>query len=334
VVTGALAATGVLGAGAAVATARGRSTETGVRAVQQSASGQTQSSANWAGYVAEASGGTPFRRVTGSWTVPSVSNRSSDGYSAFWVGLGGASSTSQALEQVGTSSDVSNGQASYYAWYELVPAAEQRLSLTVHPGDRMTGAVSVSGTQVTVRLSDSTTGQSVAKTLKMASPDTSSAEWIAEAPSVETQDGQVMPTPLADFGKVTFTDATATAGSHTGPVNDAAWRAAPIDLQGAGTGYLGAGRRFGVSDVTGASSAAAAPGSLSSDGSSFTVTYGAGANTTTSTRAGYGSDDPYGLGYGYGDYAYGDGYGGYGGGDYGSGGGYDYGYGDAGRLGV
>ena len=52
--------------------------------------------------------GQSFSHVTGSWTVPSVLSAASDGSAAFWVGLGGSSQNSQALEQVGTGSDVSN----------------------------------------------------------------------------------------------------------------------------------------------------------------------------------------------------------------------------------
>ena len=42
---------------------------------------------------------------------------------AIWVGLGGYSLTSGELEQIGTEADCdAHGRASYYVWYELVPA--------------------------------------------------------------------------------------------------------------------------------------------------------------------------------------------------------------------
>ncbi len=44
-------------------------------------------SQNWAGYIAQ---GTTFSAVSGSWVVPSATCGSGTGYSAFWVGLGGA----------------------------------------------------------------------------------------------------------------------------------------------------------------------------------------------------------------------------------------------------
>src|SRR5579862_5253291 len=106
-------------------------------AAAQTVNAQQSTSANWAGYVVQSQSGQSFTSVSGSWIQPTVSASSSTASSAFWVGLGGAGQQSQALEQVGTGTDTANGQVSYYAWYELVPAAQQRLSIAVHPGDRM-----------------------------------------------------------------------------------------------------------------------------------------------------------------------------------------------------
>jgi len=247
-------------------------------------------SQNWAGYVA---GGTQFSSVSGSWVQPTAKCGSGHTYSAFWVGLGGSGSASSALEQTGTQADCSaDGTTEYYAWYELVPAAPVKLDLAIKPGDHISAKVSVSGTNVTVSLSDQTTGQSTTKTLQMDSPDTSSAEWIAEAPSACDGSGSCQPLPLSDFGTVQFTSASATAGGHTGPISDSNWSAQAVALGGSG-----------VSDVSYSSasgSAGASPSSLSSDGSSFSVAYQAGSGTSGQGNDGYG----YG-GYGYGGYGYG-----------------------------
>src|ERR1035437_1114658 len=129
-------------------------------------------SANWAGYVASTNGGANFSRVHGSWVQPSANASAGDGYSAFWVGLGGSGqSQSQSLEQIGTQADVTGGQTVYYAWYELVPSAPVKLSLAIHPGDHIAASVSVSGSNVTVSLSDQTTGASYTNTLQMSNPD-------------------------------------------------------------------------------------------------------------------------------------------------------------------
>ncbi len=290
----------------------------------QNISAQQQDSQNWSGYVVKSSAGKSFSSVSGSWVQPSVSSNSGDGYAAFWVGLGGASGQSQALEQVGTAAQTVNGQTSYYAWYELVPSSQVTLNLTIHPGDDMYGHVAVSGSNVTITLSDQTTGQSVTRTLQMSNPDTSSAEWIAEAPAAQLSDGSMQILPLADFGSVTFSQASATAGGQSGSISDPAWTVQQVNLSSAGTQqFLEGGPYFSQAGVGAASpsTAGAAAGSVSSDGSSFTVSYtadGSGAQSTTGAAAGptgtpsYTDPGGYG-GYGYGGYGYpGYGYGGYG----------------------
>jgi Peptidase A4 family len=58
---------------------------------------------------------------------------------AFWVGLGGFSETSQALEQIGTEANCSTaGKAKYAMWYELLPAASVPIKLKVFPGNAIT----------------------------------------------------------------------------------------------------------------------------------------------------------------------------------------------------
>jgi Peptidase A4 family len=313
---------------------------------------QQAASENWSGYVAGAASGKSFSSVSSSWVQPTASCTSGSGYAAFWVGLGGSgsdsasssaasaygggpgasagsrqstgSSQSEALEQAGTEANCSSsGQATYFAWYELVPAAPVRLGLTITPGDHITTRVGVSGTSVTLNLSDATSGQSITKTLTMSNPDTSSAEWIAEAPSSCGQSAtNCSPLPLANFGSVNFSGATATTSDgHTGPISDPAWTATDVALQG-GLGEYG-GPQF-ASDTS--STASATPSSLSSDGESFSVAW-SDAASSSSTGVGAGS----GYGYGSGDpgYGYGSGYPGYGGGygdGYAYGGGYGGGY--------
>ncbi len=331
-----------------------------VGASAQSVSAQTEVSQNWSGYVAQSNGGQNFSSVSGSWVQPAVSSNSTgDGYSAFWVGLGGAGEQSQALEQVGTAAQNVNGQTSYYAWYELVPASQVQLDMAIHPGDHMSAKVSVSGSAVTISLTDQSTGRSVTKQLQMSGPDTSSAEWIAEAPAAELSDGSDQVLPLANFGKMTFTDASATAGGHSGSISDSAWTAAPVDMDNAATGDVFGGG-YDPAAVAGAAAegdAGATPGGLSSGGTAFTVSYSSAVSDPSGTSgadgglgsagggysyvspgSGYG-DGGYGYGdggsvYGYGDGGYGDGSYGDGGSVYGSGGsGYGgYGYGDGGSV--
>ncbi len=103
------------------------------------ASTQVGESGNWAGYVASSNSDSGFSAVSAAWTQPKVDCSSTQGsaYSAYWVGLGGGGENSQALEQIGTQADCSNGTASYYAWYELVPSAPVKLDVAIHAGDQV-----------------------------------------------------------------------------------------------------------------------------------------------------------------------------------------------------
>src|ERR1700742_138702 len=139
-----------------------------------------QVSANWAGYAAT---GQQFSKVSGTWVQPKASCDSGSGDAAFWVGIGGATQESTKLEQAGTEVDCSNGSPTYSAWYELVPDAPVTTNMAVKPGDKIATTVTVNGNSVGIAMTNQTTGAKFNKTLQMDSPDTSSAEWIAEAPS-------------------------------------------------------------------------------------------------------------------------------------------------------
>jgi hypothetical protein len=226
----------------------------------------TTQSSNWAGYAVHRSG-INFTRVTGTWTQPrpSCSGRAPT-YSAAWVGIGGYSSSSQALEQIGTEADcTAGGRAVSSAWYELVPAPSRAIKLTINPGDRVRGTVGVNGNNVTLTLDDLTRHRSFTKRLHVARVDTTSAEWILEAPSVCTSAVSCHALPLADFGSAGFGSASAvTTTGHRGAITDRAWTTTKISL-------APSGRQF-VSD-SGAYMATAVPSSLSAGGSAFTVSY-------------------------------------------------------------
>jgi hypothetical protein len=299
-------------------------------AVASAATPQQAASGNWAGYVVNDSNGKSFKSVSASWTQPTANCTSGGEYAAFWVGLGGTGQT-QKLEQAGTEAECGNGgNATYFAWYELVPSAPVTLGLSVKPGDHIYTRVVVDGNDVRISLSNQTTGQSTTKNLTMSAPDTSSAEWIAEAPSQCDQGlSNCQELPLADFGTVNFNNAFATdTGGHTGSVSDSQWSPVAVTLDGS-NGLQG----FGDSEfVSAGGSSGASPSNLSSTGSSFSVSYaGNGSSGASAGSTGYGSGGGYPGGYGYGGSGYGDGgYGYYGGGGYGGGYGYygggGYGY--------
>ena len=227
----------------------------------------TSTSSNWAGYaVSPVDPAVSYKAVSGTWVQPAATCSGTPAYAAFWVGLGGLDSSSQALEQVGTEAGCDpSGTPSYNAWYELVPAASVDLRLPVRAGDTMSASVSVSGHAVVLRIRNVTLGAQVVKKLRMRAPETSSAEWIAEAPSACTGYGRCSPLRLADFNTVAFGKATATAGSHTGTISDPAWTATAIELQEAGF--------FRSSFGSDAPPAGALPSSLSADGSAFGISW-------------------------------------------------------------
>jgi hypothetical protein len=245
------------------------------------ASATPETSANWAGYAVTAPS-TTYTSVTATWRQPKATCGTSDvgDSAAFWVGLGGYSQTSQALEQVGTSSDCDpeTGQPSYYAWYELVPNPSVTVTaFRISAGDLVTTSVNVlGGTTVEVQVKDRTRGTVFTKKLPFASADLSSAEWIAEAPS-DCSSYRCRPIALTNFGSVGFTRIAA-LGNDTGGTLTAnpGWTTTGIKLVPEGNRgfYPGRDTYAGFAGST----AGATPGDASTDGRSFTVQWTADAS--------------------------------------------------------
>jgi hypothetical protein len=228
----------------------------------------TSESSNWAGYAVHRAG-VSFSSVTAVWKQPSARCvRGSDTYSAVWVGLGGFSVSSNALEQIGTEVDCSpSGIVQSSAWYELVPAPSQPISLRVRAGDQIDAIVTVNGNRVVVTLLDATTHKSFTKPLAAPAVDVSSAEWIVEAPSNCINIGTCQTLPLANFGSTTFNLAAAvTTSGHTGSISDPAWDNTKISL-------VPNGRRFISYEGSAAAFGGASPSPLSAGGQSFKVTF-------------------------------------------------------------
>jgi hypothetical protein len=232
-------------------------------------------SSNWAGYAVTgtSSGGLPtsYTDVTGSWVQPKVScTAGTASYSAFWVGLGGFSQQSQALEQIGTESNCDTaGHAVYAAWYEIVPAPSIPIKMTIAPGDRITAAVLVQDTQVTLQLTNTTQHVRVTRRVTLPQPDLTSAEWIAEAPSACSTSGRCRTLPLANFGSVAFARAAATGDGHAGTIAEPTWSPTLIVLGNATAGSFGplAGGQPSPGPP------GAVPGTVSADGRAFTVAW-------------------------------------------------------------
>ncbi len=177
----------------------------------------TDYATNWSGY-ADSPGS--YTEASGSWVQPKVTcPKAKLGYAAFWVGIDGF--TSQTVEQTGTEAACVGKQTTYDAFYELYPAAAVVLDSSSYPvlaGDTLTASVSAgAGSVFTISLSSSR-GWAFTTTGSAPSAAESSAEWIAEAPSlcILTYCSVL---PLAKFGTVDFTGASATSGGTTGSIS-------------------------------------------------------------------------------------------------------------------
>jgi len=226
-------------------------------------------SLNWAGYAVSSSDATApltYSSVSGGWTQPAAAcTAGSQTYSAFWVGLGGFSKSSFAVEQTGTLANCSAGSPYYTAWYELYPKPPVLVRIGVRPGNTFSATVSVSRRTKTVviRLKNVTTGKLFTKKLRMARPDLGSAEWVAEAPSGCDYSGNCSTLPLTNFGTVAFSHATATVKGHKGRISDPVWSATTIELHGDPNDPVHPSQ----------AGANAIPGALGGDGGSFAVTW-------------------------------------------------------------
>jgi hypothetical protein len=235
-------------------------------AMTASAGADTITSNNWAGYAAHGSR-THFKQVTATWVQPKAScTRGNITYSSFWTGLGGFNLNSSAMEQIGTELDCnSNGTQSVSAWYELVPAPPRTIPMKIATGDVITSTVQVVGNQVTLKLVDATRQKTFTKTITDHSIDTTSAEWIAEAPSNCDSSGNCATLPLANFGTATFANASATlATGATAPIVSSLWTTTKLLL-----GYAHAGTEF----VAKRSTANATPSNLVRGNTAFLVVY-------------------------------------------------------------
>jgi hypothetical protein len=166
-------------------------------------------SSNWSGYSAVNG---RYTSVSANWTQPTASCTSATTYSSFWVGLDGDGSST--VEQTGTSADCSGGTARYYAWYEMYPKFPVNLSLTIRPGNSISGSVTTDGSgRFTLTITNNSTGQSFSTTQKLPRARLASAEAIAEAPSGS---GGVL--PLTNFGTASFSS-TMVNGQPIGSFN-------------------------------------------------------------------------------------------------------------------
>jgi hypothetical protein len=160
--------------------------------------GYTATSTNWSGY---AMGSGPYTYVSGTFTVPGLYATPGATYMSTWAGIDGAFNTDLIQAGVDEYYDPSTGYVYLSPWWEILPAPETLISMTVLPGDSVTVTIGqISGSEWAIQLTDNTSGQTFLTDQTYTGPG-SSVEWIVEAPQVN---GAL--TTLADYSPdVTFT---------------------------------------------------------------------------------------------------------------------------------
>ena len=216
-----------------------------------------EESLNWGGYVVSAAAGS-VSDVKGSWEVPSIACSRSTEYAAFWTGIDGFSDNT--VEQTGILAECYRSHVYYYSWYEFYPSLPVYVTgqVPVKAGDVVYAEVSYASSTFVATITDQTTGATFSISQTDSSAQRSSAEWIAEAPS-----SGMGVLPLADFGVGYYgSDYTGITLTSYATVN----------------GVTGAVSSFGSSVyelvmVTMNLTVKAQPSVLTSDGSSFSVTW-------------------------------------------------------------
>ncbi len=229
-----------------------------------------------AGYVAETNAANPasgaVTKVSGSWTVPTVSGISG-AQAAVWVGMDGYTAGSNTIEQIGTTGYVQpNGKVIYQAWYEMYPAGLVEITpaqLSISHGDKISASVtydpptSKTPGSISMMIMDNSTGKSfpVGPFTVSSAIQRSSAEWVVEDPQDPSGTYPYGLYPLANFGTVTFSSASATINGVSGPINDPSWQSQSIDIVSSG----------GTIEATTSALTTTGEGSAATNG--FTVTY-------------------------------------------------------------
>lgn len=202
---------------------------------------ETQTSNNWSGYVAETTidAGMPnsVTQVRGSWTIPNVLPPNPDEpfvSSSPWIGIDGWDNDSNTIQQIGTDADWQNGAPYYYVWFEMYPRqtytilkSDDLTPFPINPGDQFSAEVIYLGTQgneaaflmsIVNHTQQSYAIINLTNTKTDRSPIMTSAEWILEAEEASPDNH-----PVANFGRVTFTDCYATINGVYGPISDPNW---------------------------------------------------------------------------------------------------------------
>ncbi len=174
---------------------------------------------DFSGYEVYPGAGASFSAMSASWTVPALSCASGvplgsvSSTVAEWVGFQNGGGV---LEQDGIDSYCTSTGPVYQAFSEIYPLdiVDDPLSIATYPvsaGDAFFASVTLSAATAEFTMADATQGwtDTINEPVGAASQNPTQAEWFVEDPSYGLD-------PLADFGSVTFSGMSATAGGQTG----------------------------------------------------------------------------------------------------------------------
>ncbi len=162
---------------------------------------------NWSGWDY---GGGPYTAVIGTFNVPNLLPSSGTTVTSEWVGIDGASNSSLIQAGVTETYNPATKSVSTYAWWEILPAANTPIQMSVNPGDLCTVVIDkISGALWEIYLDDLTNGQTFDIDQNYSGPGTSE-EWVVEAPrnSSGTEDVLGEYTPTVAFTNLRGTGTT------------------------------------------------------------------------------------------------------------------------------
>jgi hypothetical protein len=232
-----------------------------------------------------------FTHAAGEWVEPTVRCGRGDAgaSSAVWVGIGGFGGAPAKVQQVGTDANCdAAARPVYYAWFEVVPFPAYRIDHTVAAGDTISASVDVVPGWVALRVVNRTRHWSFNRRISWPAPDTTSAEWIVEAPATCLK-SDCAQAALANFGSVRIRRIGAMAQSspgtpaRPGTLTNSAWSVVPLrlvpaqltEVLGAAAGAAAPPTPVHPTTTPGgpSSPAGAAPTAESPDGKAFTIAW-------------------------------------------------------------
>jgi hypothetical protein len=195
---------------------------------------------NWSG---DADVGKSFTSVIGTFNVPSLRPSSGPTTTSEWVGIDGATNSSLIQAGVTEMYDPTTKSVSTYAWWEILPAANTPIQMSVSTGDLCTVTIyQVSGSTWDINLEDNTSGQTFNTEQSYYGPRTS-MEWIVEAPLGASGKEDVLGqyTPDVEFTNMRATGLTITSARLIMKQNGV-----PVSTPSSLTGVWGITVRYGA----------------------------------------------------------------------------------------